>query len=487
MKHEKYMSDILKKIDSNNQLIDERTGLMDYFEQNDISSRARELMNIERNLGHEPLFAFKILVASKLGVLLDGRLNPKVMEYLDNSISLKELVVDLAFLSGFSKDDVKEKLLSIARFGMMEFHPTDICNMKCKGCILSQSPTRDTDKRKFFPYGKVDMFRYLRPKTLIIVGGGEPTLYKDRGHDFKGLLERLVEFLPGIRFGLITNGVYKPDFSEYEKFFDYVRISLGSHTERSYKERKGRNFFKKTLENSLSYIGSNVTHVGFNYMINRNTIASSIEFAKFILNFLKENVPDKIDKCSIQYRAIVYPPNIVKKTGRSLMDDSLDVLPFQINEFYEYIDKIAPSSEEGRFIIENTNLEDCLQGTRSHNPKGFEFCIKPLIFGQIRTNGIVQTCNVRSDDPVVALGNFETIEGLMHMALKQFRVMYKDVGDDLCDSVNCRRHARNRRFLEKQSTIEARAGKIDLLKRESTIMSEFKEYLEKEADYNMFF
>jgi len=459
------------------ELIDERWGLLDYFQKYNIETQSRQLMNMNRITAHFPLFSYKLLKAIKLGLLIDGSFNTLIDEYLSKNISQIELIGKLAVNVKLPIKDYRRQLLSLIQLGMVEFHPTDICNNHCKGCIFSQSSNVYIPTRKIFPYSNLDVFRNILPKTMILVGGGEPTIYRDGEYCFTDLISRIVGIVPGIRLGLVTNGIYKPEFNGWEKHIDFVRISLGAHNRELYIKNKGSDSFDKILENATNYIKSTIPLVSFNYMINRETFEYCIEYARYIYRFVKEHVPQHLSKCSVQYRALIYSPNLSRITNKTLESDNLDVLPEQIEAMRKAISLIYFSREEFNFIINNTNLEDCLQGTKSHNPEPFDYCVHALIFGQIRANGNVQPCNVRSDDPAVRLGDIESEEGLIHLAVKQFKVFFKDIGDKLCDAQYCRRHGKNSYFIKHQDAIELNRKQVNLKLSENEIVQYMDRYM----------
>jgi len=83
--------------------------------------------------------------------------------------------------------------------------PTDVCNAKCGFCSVGERPG---DVMPFsWIKGYLDQLVPLGLKAVIISGGGNPILYKDKesGADFNDLVDHIHRL--GLEIGLITNGM----------------------------------------------------------------------------------------------------------------------------------------------------------------------------------------------------------------------------------------------------------------------------------------
>ncbi len=83
--------------------------------------------------------------------------------------------------------------------------PTDVCNARCSFCSVGERPG---DVMPFaWISGYLDQLCPLGLKAVIISGGGNPILYKDKesGKDFNDLVEHI--HARGLEIGLITNGM----------------------------------------------------------------------------------------------------------------------------------------------------------------------------------------------------------------------------------------------------------------------------------------
>lgn len=470
-----------RRIDPRKELIDERWGLTDHFAVQAGLLTNRQLMNMNRITAHAPLMAYKIAEAQHLGLLDSGGLSFLANAFLTGGLDQQEFLETIARRARLTVDATTDRLLGLCRMGTIEFHPTDRCNCRCTGCIYGQSSqVHQPLRRSVFPFCSLEMLGWLKPKTIILVGGGEPTIYSHDRHDFGDMTSLIRQKIPGVCFGLVTNGVFFPENCDWNDF-SFVRISLGGTDAENYRERKGIDAFQTVLDNALRYLSGPIPHLVFNYMINRNTIDSCLDFSQFIYDHIRKHAPQHLPKCSIQYRPLIFSPNLSRASGQTLETEGLDVTPQQIEQLIARIEALSLPEAQSAFILNQTNLEDCLQGTRSHNPTPFHYCCHALLFGQIRADGTVQPCNVRSDDPVVRLGDVNGMEGLLKLAVKQFKVFLKIVPDDLCDPVNCRRHGKNRymemeqpfvNLAQKTMSLELLAdGGADLLKKYDALPS----------------
>ena len=448
--HAPTLEKVWQKINPRNELIDERRDLLALSKKAGVSGVCRQQMDISRISVHAPLSAWKIAEGIEMGILEETGLSISVQKFLTGKITLKETLGTLIRKVGGSSEGLRKRLTMVARFGMVEFHATDVCNCACPGCVFGQAEEAFNLKRKVFPFHSLDRIKALAPKAMILVGGGEPTIYRDGPFRFGDLVNRLKHLLPGIRFGLVTNGTIFPKNTDWNSF-DFVRISLGALDAESYRLEKGVDGFSKVLDNAKVYLKSPVPLVSFNYMLNRHSFDKCFDFVKFIFDLAGKISNDVLRKCSIQFRALVFPPSIHRLIKKNLSTEELAVTTEQIQDLKRRLHDASLTPSFLAFILKQTNLEDCLQGTRSHNPQPFLYCPHALVFGQIRANGTVQPCNVRSDDPIVALGNALKPDGFETMALKQFQVFLKSIGDNLCDATHCRRHGMNRYLLNHSS------------------------------------
>ena len=158
----------------------------------------------------------------------------------------------------------------------VEFHLTDICNLKCEWC---------TDKELRKNGAVMDMqvierlFReFWRHGTgVTLEGGGEPTMHPE--------FHRVAEIgqRNNLDMGLITNGTV--DISESISKLRWARISLDSSTREEYKQEKGVDCFDKVLGNLEKMSAARDpqrTFLGIGYVLTTRNQSRLIELVKHL-------------------------------------------------------------------------------------------------------------------------------------------------------------------------------------------------------------
>lgn len=94
--------------------------------------------------------------------------------------------------------------------------PTDVCNAKCAFCSVGERPG---DVMPFeWIKGYLDQLVPLGLKSVIISGGGNPILYRDKasGADFNDLVNEIDS--RGLEIGLITNGMPMHQYGQVGRY-----------------------------------------------------------------------------------------------------------------------------------------------------------------------------------------------------------------------------------------------------------------------------
>ena len=128
-----------------------------------------------------------------------------------------------------SEDDVRAKLREYATIRHMEFHPSDVCNLTCRGCTYGHDDPETKPLPINFPFGAITKIAQLQPRSMVIIGGGEPTLYRSGKYHFQEMIEEVLATNPGIRLALVTNGTFKPA-GNWPSKFSWIRLSLNRTT-----------------------------------------------------------------------------------------------------------------------------------------------------------------------------------------------------------------------------------------------------------------
>lgn len=315
--------------------------------------------------------------------------------------------------------------LALARH--VEFHPTDRCMLACKGCTY-----QNVHSDVVFPFAELWRLATLRPRSMVIVGGGEPTMYSDGDARLGDVLCKLRELMPMLRLALITNGVIIPP-GNWVSSLDWVRVSLDAATPEMYVRLKGENAFDDVVSNILAYLRQNVRYVGVGFLYSQDNIREYVPVAQMVYETIKREMPDKLEHVNIQYR-----PFIDDRIGA---DTGYEVRESQRAEVIEQILDWANGSERVRAFLSNqTNIGAIVAGNR-HTPVPFGQCHYAKIFKLVRANGEMRPCCIRVEDPALSLGNllYDSLDkiGRMVAEIANLQVMH-------CRPATCRWGKTNR-------------------------------------------
>lgn len=299
-----------------------------------------------------------------------------------------------------SKTKIKELLISIFPVAQIEFHPTDLCNLACRGCTYGHD-RKAKEKENVFFYRNLEKLKGFKPQSIVIVGGGEPTLYKDENREFNDLTEYLEHIFPGTRFGLITNGTYFPGVSGLHAF-DWVRVSIDAASPYMYQFFRGKNFFDKVCHNLLCFLATPVKYVGCGFLFSKINISEYVTSIRFFYELVKDLDHQYLNKFNMQFRPLRQDP---KDEGRPFPEAiSVNDIRCVLRELV----KLAATNEEiFNFIKMQTNAEIVEKGN-THHPLDFLTCHYTLIFNILRANGDIYPCFITTDQREFCLGNILT-------------------------------------------------------------------------------
>ena len=106
---------------------------------------------------------------------------------------------------------------------VLHIMPTSQCNLRCSFCSVKDRQIHENLNLEKTILPTVDKLKKRGLKSVILSGGGEPTLYPQFENMINGLKERNLEI------GLITNGTL---FSRYEpalfEKMEWIRVSINS-------------------------------------------------------------------------------------------------------------------------------------------------------------------------------------------------------------------------------------------------------------------
>jgi len=330
--------------------------------------------------------------------------------------------------AGLSEADVSRRLRQYATVRHMEFHPTDVCNLTCRGCTYGHDDPARKPPAVSFPFGEIRKIARLQPRSMVIIGGGEPALYRSGEHDFQEMVEEVRAANSGIALALITNGTHRPP-GDWPNDFSWIRVSLDAATERTYAAFRGKPMFGRVMENYLRYLDYDVKYVGISFLFARSNIHEYAAAARFVFDLVKATKPEALHKVNIQYRPLRRDPHL---HGQPFTEA---ITAQQIQEAVRQVRELADSSKEMKaFLRDQTNVTAVLGGN-SHPPQRFSRCYYSQTFRIVRANGDLRPCFVRVTEPDFDLGNIIT-GSLETIALDTLTIAARR--KPRCDSLRCR-------------------------------------------------
>jgi MoaA/NifB/PqqE/SkfB family radical SAM enzyme len=343
-------------------------------------------------------------------------------------LSTSALIDHLAVQMSLGPASVRLLLQEYAAVRHMEFHPTDICNLTCRGCTYGHDNPATKPPPVSFPFGSLPKILGLRPGSIVICGGGEPTLYRDGPRTFPDLVNELAALHPRIRLALVTNGTYLPP-GGWPDHLDWVRISLDAATRETYRGFRGRDTFERVIQNFLRYLDFAVPHVGVGMLFSKFNIHEYARVADFLFQLVSREKPHCLPKVNIQYRPLRRDPS---SAGRPF-DEA--ITPAQFQAAIQEVEDLARSSPQMEaFLRDQTNITAILGGN-THPPYSFSRCYYSQTFKILRANGDLRPCFIRVMEPEFRLGNLLS-DPLETIALNTLYVGAARQPD--CDARGCR-------------------------------------------------
>ena len=328
----------------------------------------------------------------------------------------------------FSEKEISERLRDYATVHHMEFHPSDVCNLTCSGCTYGHDDPERKPPPINFPFEGIKKISRMKPKSMVIIGGGEPTLYRNGKYHFQNVVEEICSTNPDITLALVTNGTYRPE-GDWPNKLDWIRLSLDAATESTYKGFRGKPMFDRVIRNYLDYLEFNVRYVGISFLFARSNIHDYASVAGFIYELVKSEKPYALHKVNIQYRPLRRDPYRYDiPFTQAVTNEQVEKAVREVRELANY------STEMKKFLKNQTNITAILGGN-SNPSHEFSRCYYSQTFRIVRANGDLRPCFIRVSDPDFILGNIHT-DSLETIALN---TLYVGARRKLhCDGHGCR-------------------------------------------------
>ncbi|MCB9105587.1 MAG: radical SAM protein [Anaerolineales bacterium] len=246
--------------------------------------------------------------------------------------------------------EIRSFLREYASVRHMEFHPSDICNLTCLGCTYGHDDPETKPLPINFPFHNLRQIAQLKPRSMVIIGGGEPTLYRQGKYHFQQLIDEITGQNPGIALALTTNGTFKPS-GDWPDKFAWLRLSLDAATKETYQAFRGKPLFDSVIKNFLDYLDYDVPFVGISFLFARSNIHEYAKVAHFIYHLVKREKPHHLHKVNIQYR----PLGVIQDEYHKPFNEAISTK--QLNQAVKEVQTLWQSSQEMRDFLKNqTNI-----------------------------------------------------------------------------------------------------------------------------------
>ena len=329
---------------------------------------------------------------------------------------------------GIPESEIRYLLREYATVCHMEFHPSDLCNLTCQGCTYGHDDPETKPLPVHYPFQCLDSIACLKPKSMVIIGGGEPTLYSQGLHHFQELVYTIREQMPGIALALVTNGTHRP-LGDWPSQLSWIRLSLDAATPETYRAFRGKPLFERVVDTFLDYLDTDVSYVGVSFLFSRANIHEYAAVARFIFDLVQYTKPQHLHKVNIQYRPLRRDP----ASGRKPFIEA--ITNADIRRSVSEVEELARQSPRMEaFLQDQTNITAVLGGN-THPPHDFSRCYYSQTFRIVRANGDLRPCFIRVAEPEFCLGNI-TRDPLERIALNTLYVAATRSPD--CDPYGCR-------------------------------------------------
>lgn len=300
-----------------------------------------------------------------------------------------------------TEEEVAASLREYATVRHMEFHPSDVCNLSCTGCTYGHDDPERKPPPINFPFQQIAGIARLKPASMVIIGGGEPTLYRSGRYRFQEVVDEIYATNPGIQVALVTNGTFKPA-GDWPDRLAWIRLSLDAATPGTYAGFRGRPTFRQVVANFLSYLDHGARHVGISFLFARSNVHEYAEVARFIFDLVRQERPHALHKVNIQYRPLRQDPYLY---GRPFTEA---VTEAQIQTAIREVRALADSSPAMKALLRDQTNIPAILGGNSHPAHTFARCSYSQVFRIVRANGDLRPCFIRVSEPDFILGNLKT-------------------------------------------------------------------------------
>ncbi len=259
----------------------------------------------------------------------------------------------------------------------VEIDPTNVCNHRCQWCVSTMSHNGEEFTFEQLTRLIDDLVR-LGSKSVVLKGGGEPTLHKQ----FNAMMRKVAD--AGLALGVITNGTMPwPDTPRILlETAEWVRISLDAATAQTHRLIHGSRDFQRIVRN-LSFLTENTrrTLVGLNFVAEPRNHREIYDYAK---------LGRSLGVAYVAIRCVFDPTVQLEQAVRGEMRRQIEA---------------AKSLTDESFRVLAGDFSDTHLDAGPDQPFPYRRCLGPNLVGIIGGDGTVFACCFLRGNPDFSLGN----------------------------------------------------------------------------------
>lgn len=248
---------------------------------------------------------------------------------------------------------------------IVELDPTEVCNLKCKGCISDDV----MHSRNSFSGSRLlrlaDEFAEAGVGGVILIGGGEPLAHPQAGE----FMEKLGQY--GIQIGITTNGCFIGKYTDViARYAHWTRVSLDAGTDETFlhlrPSKAGRSLFENIISSMRELAKHKKGKLGYSFLI--RTEADGFGIRSNISDMYPAAMLAKEIGCN--YFEVKPSYRFANNSDHYLVQhDKAAML-----EARKELNRCQMLAEPGFDIVLSRNLEHSLNGTQSFQPKTYHTC-----------------------------------------------------------------------------------------------------------------
>jgi molybdenum cofactor biosynthesis enzyme MoaA len=406
------------------------------------------LRNPNRILNHASLIQTKLDIIAKWQLAHKEFLEAYEKLRQHKEKTAKVLAAITAFNHNKNLAELQNDLRTMYQSGLLELHLTDKCNLFCLQCWSKNR------KSETFPFDKLaQVLPALKPRAILLVGGGEPAIYSSDGQTLSEAVIEIHRILPDAQIGLISNNtiIPKPE-SDWLNYLQWHRTSLDAATSEIYERIKGENKYAAVVKNIYKlFAETTLPNIGVGFLYRNENAGEIFPFLEEWFNWFAGQTGTTQARFNIQFRPIAAQLDVIDdiKAGKHsfIHQETLDTLQDQMLQTQNMAEQ---NPDFNFFLTQHTNFFNRLWQRReepellfSHEPAYFGHCYTALTRRIVRADGTEYPCCLTENAPDLALGNALSGDPDEISKIAFGQIWYYTMQHRHCDAEYCRIGAPN--------------------------------------------